>query len=42
MIRLPAYPFADDMIYMLYMNPQLYVDVSVLHYAVARPEYYRT
>jgi len=36
-----AYPFEDDMIYMLYLHPQLYVDVSVLQYAVARPEYYR-
>jgi hypothetical protein len=36
-----AYPFLEDMLYMLYMHPQLYVDNSVLQYAIARPEYYR-
>lgn len=36
-----AWPFLDDILYMLYMHPQLYVDVSVLQYAIARPEYYR-
>ena len=36
-----AWPFLDDMLYMLYMHPQLYVDVSVLQYAIPRPEYYR-
>ena len=36
-----AWPFLDDMLYMLYMHPQLYVDVSVLQYAIPRAEYYR-
>ena len=35
-----AYPFRDQMIYMLYMHPQLYVDVSVLQWAIPRPAYY--
>jgi uncharacterized protein len=35
-----AYPFRDEMIYMLYMHPQLYVDVSVLQWAIPRPAYY--
>ena len=36
-----AWPFLDDMTYLLYMHPQLYVDVSVLQYAIPRPAYYR-
>lgn len=36
-----AWPRLDDMLYMLYMHPQLYVDISVLQYAIPRPEYYR-
>ncbi|MEO7455719.1 MAG: amidohydrolase family protein [Gemmatimonadaceae bacterium] len=36
-----AWPYLDDMTYMLYMHPQLYVDVSVLQYAIPRPAYYR-
>ena len=36
-----GWPFLDDMLYMLYMHPQLHVDVSVLQYAIPRPEYYR-
>lgn len=35
-----AYPFREQMIYMLYMHPQLYVDVSVLQWAIQRPVYY--
>jgi uncharacterized protein len=35
-----AWPMRDEMIYMLYMHPQLYVDVSVLQYAVPRAAYY--
>jgi hypothetical protein len=36
-----AWPFLDDVLYMLYMHPQLYVDISVLQYAIPRPEYLR-
>jgi predicted TIM-barrel fold metal-dependent hydrolase len=36
-----AYPFRDEMIYMLYMHPQLYVDISVLQWAIPRAAYYR-
>ena len=36
-----AWPFADEMTYMLAMHPQLYVDVSVLQYAIPRAAYYR-
>jgi hypothetical protein len=36
-----AWPFLDDMTYMLYMHPQLHVDISVLQYAIPRPAYYR-
>ncbi len=36
-----AWPFTAEMTYMLYMHPQLYVDVSVLQYAIPRPAYYR-
>ncbi len=35
-----AWPFEEEMIYMLYMHPQLYVDVSVLQWAIPRPAYY--
>lgn len=36
-----AWPSIDEMVYMLYMHPQLYVDISVLQYAIERPAYYR-
>lgn len=35
-----AWPMAEDMLYMLYMHPQLYVDVSVLQWVIPRPAYY--
>ena len=35
-----AWPFREAMIYMLYMHPQLMVDVSVLQWAIPRPAYY--
>lgn len=35
-----AWPFREDMMYMMYMHPQLYVDVSVLQWAIPRPAYY--
>lgn len=35
-----AYPFGDQIVYMLYMHPQLFVDVSVLQWAIPRPAYY--
>lgn len=35
-----GYPFGDNMVYMLYMHPQLYVDISVLQWAIPRPAYY--
>jgi len=34
-----AWPSMERMVYMLCMHPQLYVDVSVLQYAIARPAY---
>lgn len=34
-----AWPFRDAMLYMLYMHPRLYVDVSVLQYAIPRAAY---
>lgn len=34
-----AWPDVAHMIYMLCMHPQLYADVSVLQYAIARPAY---
>jgi len=34
-----AYPFREEMTYMLYMHPQLYVDLSVLQWAIPRPAY---
>ena len=34
-----AWPWADAMLYMLYMHPQLHVDVSVLQWAIPRPAY---
>lgn len=36
-----AWPYLDAMTYMLYMHPRLYVDISVLQYAVPRAAYYR-
>jgi predicted TIM-barrel fold metal-dependent hydrolase len=36
-----AWPFADEMTYLLAMHPQLHVDISVLQYAIPRPAYYR-
>jgi uncharacterized protein len=36
-----AWPFLDGMLYMLYMHPQLHVDLSVLQYAIPRAEYMR-
>jgi uncharacterized protein len=36
-----AWPNIDSMLYMLYMHPQLYADISVLQYAIPRAEYYR-
>jgi hypothetical protein len=35
-----AWPMRDEMMYMLYMHPQLYVDVSVLQWAIPRNAYY--
>lgn len=35
-----AWPQRDDMLYLLYMHPQLYVDVSVLQWAIPRAAYY--
>lgn len=35
-----AWPMRDDMLYMLYMHPQLHVDVSVLQWAIPRAAYY--
>jgi hypothetical protein len=37
-----AWPFLEPMLYMLYMHPQLYVDISVLQYAIPRAGYYRS
>lgn len=34
-----AWPFRDAMLYMLYMHPQLHVDVSVLQYGIPRAAY---
>lgn len=34
-----AWPDVSHMLYMLCMHPRLYVDVSVLQYAIARPAY---
>lgn len=34
-----AWPFAEEMKYMLYMHPQLYADVSVLQWAIPRAAY---
>ena len=34
-----AWPNIEHMLYMLCMHPQLYVDVSVLQYAITRPAY---
>ena len=35
-----AWPLRDEMTYMLYMHPQLYVDVSVLQYAIPRAAFH--
>lgn len=35
-----AWPMRDDLLYLLYMHPQLHVDVSVLQWAIPRPAYY--
>lgn len=34
-----AWPMRDQMLYLLYMHPQLHVDLSVLQYAIPRPAY---
>ncbi|MEP7002344.1 MAG: amidohydrolase family protein, partial [bacterium] len=34
-----AWPEIERMLYLMCMHPQLYVDVSVLQYAIARPAY---
>jgi hypothetical protein len=34
-----AWPMRDAMLYMLYMHPRLYVDLSVLQYAIPRAAY---
>ncbi len=34
-----AWPMEDEMLYMLYMHPQLHVDLSVLQWAIPRPAY---
>lgn len=36
-----GWPFVDDLIAMMYMYPQLYVEVGVLQMAIPRQEYYR-
>ena len=35
-----AWPMREQMIYLLYMHPRLYVDLSVLQWAIPRPAYY--
>jgi uncharacterized protein len=35
-----AWPFRDQMLYMLYMHPNLHVDIAVLQYAIPRAAYY--
>ncbi|MES2305735.1 MAG: amidohydrolase family protein [Gemmatimonadota bacterium] len=35
-----AWPSIDRMLYLMCMFPRLYVDISVLQYAIARPAYY--
>lgn len=34
-----GWPLLDEMIYILYQHPQVYVDVGVLQWAIPRPEY---
>jgi hypothetical protein len=34
-----GWPFADEMLSLLYHHPQVHVDTGVLQYAVGRPEY---
>lgn len=35
-----GWPMADEMIFLLYQHPQVYVDVGALQFAVRRPEYH--
>lgn len=35
-----GWPMADEMLYILYQHPQVYVDVAVLQWAIPRAEYY--
>lgn len=35
-----AWPMRERMMYILYMHPQVYVDVSVLQWAIPRPAFY--
>jgi len=35
-----AWPMRDAMLYLLYMHPQVYVDISVLQWAIPRAAYY--
>lgn len=35
-----GWPMVDEMIFILYQHPQVYVDVGALQYAVRRPEYH--
>ena len=34
-----GWPLTDEMIYILYQHPQVYVDVGVLQWAIPRPAY---
>lgn len=34
-----AWPFRDDLIYLMYMHPRLHADLSVLQWAIPRPAY---
>ena len=35
-----GWPMADEMVYLLYQHPQVYVDVAVLQWAIPRAEFY--
>jgi predicted TIM-barrel fold metal-dependent hydrolase len=35
-----GWPLVDEMLFMLYQHPQVYIDVGVLQGATPRPEYY--
>ncbi len=35
-----GWPLANEMLYILHMHPQVYVDVAYLHYGITRAEYY--